>query len=184
MGLQTIVSRRVNLLEAPAVITVAMVHGGVRNNIIPEEVKLEGTIRSLDPAHQQLIHEEIRKVATNIAESAGAIADVEIIVGYPVTYNDPELTAQMAPTLEATAGKGNAEVRLPVTGAEDFSFFAREVPGLFFFLGGMPAGMDEAKAPAHHTPEFYVDDSGLNLGVRALCNLTLDYMKMHQEAGK
>ena len=184
MGLQTIVSRRVNLLEAPAVVTVAMVHGGVRNNIIPEEVKLEGTIRSLDPAQQKFIHEEIRKVATNIAESAGATAEVEIIIGNPVTYNDPALTAQMAPTLEATAGKGNAEIRLPVTGAEDFSFFAREVPGLFFFLGGMPAGTDEANAPAHHTPEFYVDDSGLKLGVRAFCNLTLDYMKMHQEAGR
>ena len=184
MGLQTIVSRRANLLTAPAVITVAMIHGGVRNNIIPEEVKLEGTIRSLDPEQQRFVHDEIRKVATHIAESAGATAEVEILIGNPVTYNDMALTAQMAPTLETTAGEGNAYVRLPVTGAEDFSFYAREVPGLFFFLGGMPAGMDEAKAPAHHTPAFYVDDSGLKLGVRALCNLTLDYMEMHQEAGK
>jgi len=180
MGLQTIVSRRVNLLKAPAVVTVAMVHGGVRSNIIPEEVKLEGTIRSLDPEQQPLIHDEIRKVATNIAESAGATAEVEIIIGNPVTYNDPELTEQMAPTLKATAGEGNAFVRLPVTGAEDFSFYAREVPSLFFFLGGMPAGTDVNKAPAHHTPDFYVDDSGLKLGVRALSNLTLDYMEMHQ----
>lgn len=184
MGLQTIVSRRANLLTAPAVVTVSMVHGGVRNNIIPEEVKLEGTVRSLDPAQQQLIHDEIRKVATNIAESTGATAEVEIFKGYPVTYNDEALTAKMAPTLEATAGAGNAYVRLPVTGAEDFSYYAREVPGLFFFLGGMPAGMDVSKAPAHHTPTFYVDDSGLKLGVRAFCNLTLDYMEMHREAGK
>lgn len=184
MGLQTIVSRKANLLKAPAVVTVAMVHGGVRNNIIPEEVKLEGTIRSLDPEQQPMIHDEIRRVATNIAESAGATAEVEIITGYPVTYNDPDLTAQMAPTLEEAAGKGNAFVRLPITGAEDFSFFAQEAPGLFFFLGGMPAGMNQSKAPAHHTPEFYVDDSGMKLGIRALCNLTIDYIDMHQEAGK
>lgn len=177
IGLQTIVSRNLELLKAPAVVTIGKIEGGVRNNIIPEEVTLIGTIRALDTAMQSQIHRRVREIATHIGESAGAEVTVDIQRGYPVTYNDPELTAQMLGTLERTAGKENVLLRNAVTGAEDFSYLAQEAPGLFIFLGGMPAGTDPDEAAPHHTPDFYVDDSGLLLGVRALTNLTLDYME-------
>ena len=177
MGLQTIVSRNVELLKAPAVVTIGKIQGGVRNNIIPEEVSMIGTIRALDTAMQSKIHQRIREIATNIGESAGAEVTVTIDPGYPVTYNDPALTAQMLPTLERTAGKENILLRNAVTGAEDFSYLAQEAPGLFVFLGGMPATTDPEDAAPHHTPDFYVDDSGLKLGVRTLSNLALDYME-------
>ncbi len=176
MGLQTIVSRNLELLKAPAVVTIGKIEGGVRSNIIPEEVTMIGTIRSLEPEMQDKIHKRIREIATKIGESAGAEVEVNISRGYPVTYNDPELTAQMLPSLEETAGKENVFLRNAVTGAEDFSYFAQEVPGLFIFLGGMPADMKPEEAAPHHTPDFYIDDSGLKLGVRTLCNLTIDYM--------
>ena len=177
MGLQTIVSRNVELLKAPAVVTIGKIEGGVRNNIIPEEVTLIGTIRALDTAMQSQMHRRIREIATNIGESAGAEVTVDIQRGYPVTYNDPELTAQMLPTLQRTAGQENVFLRQAVTGAEDFSYLAQEAPGLFLFLGGMPVGTNPEEAAPHHTPDFYVDDSGLKLGVRALSHLTLDYME-------
>ena len=179
-GLQNIISRQTKLTKEAAVISVGKISGGVRNNIIPEEVELVGTIRTLDTDMQDLIHEKIHLTATKIAESAGATADVEITRGYPVTFNDPALTAQMLPTLQATAGKKNVLLVNAITGAEDFSFFARKVPGLFLFVGGMPKGMNPDKAAPHHTPDFYIDESGMKLGVRTLCNLTLDYMKMSQ----
>jgi metal-dependent amidase/aminoacylase/carboxypeptidase family protein len=135
-----------------------------------------GTIRTLDTEMQKIIHEKIRLTATNIAESWGASAEVTIEKGYPVTVNDPELTAQMLPTLQRTAGPDNVILSKAKTGAEDFSFFANEVPGLFLFVGGMPKGKDPAQAGPHHTPDFYIDESGMQLGVKTLCNLTLDYM--------
>lgn len=179
-GLQTIVSRQTELTKEAAVISVGMIKGGVRNNIIPEEVEMIGTIRTLDTDMQKKIHEKIRLTATKIAESMGATADVDIQIGYPVTYNDPELTAKMAPTLERVAGKDKVQVVNAITGAEDFSFFQKEVPGLYFFLGGKPleAGNDGPKLGGHHTPDFYIDESGLVLGVKAMLNLTLDYMEM------
>ena len=180
-GLQNIISRQTNLTEEAAVISVGKIQGGVRNNIIPEEVEMIGTIRTLDVDMQDLIHEKIRLTATKIAESAGAVAEVDITRGVPVTYNDPELTGLMLPTLMRTAGEDHVLLRKATTGAEDFSFFAKEVPGLFLFLGGMPKGKDPAEAGPHHTPDFYVDDSGMELGVRLLCNLTLDYMAMQEE---
>jgi len=179
-GLQTIVSRQTELTKEAAVISVGMIKGGVRNNIIPEEVEMIGTIRTLDTDMQKKIHEKIRLTATKIAESMGATADVDIQIGYPVTYNDPELTTKMAPTLERVAGKDQVQVVNAITGAEDFSFFQKEVPGLYFFLGGKPleAGDDGPKLGGHHTPDFYIDESGLVLGVKTMLNLTLDYMEM------
>ena len=177
MGLQTIVSRNLELLKAPAVVTIGKIEGGVRNNIIPEEVTLIGTVRALDTAMQSQVHRRIREIATNIGKSANAEVTVDIQLGYPVTYNDPDLTAQMLPTLERTAGKDNILLRNAVTGAEDFSFLAQEAPGLFVFLGGMPAGTDPEEAAPHHTPDFFVSDDALKLGVRTLSNLTLDYMQ-------
>ncbi|GAB3828462.1 hypothetical protein GCM10028895_42040 [Pontibacter rugosus] len=174
-GLQTIISRQTELTEDAAVITVGMIHGGVRNNIIPEEVQMEGTIRTLDKDMQKKIHDKIRLTATNIAESA-ATAEVEIEEMAAITYNEPALTEKMLPTLQATAGKGKVVLMNAMTGAEDFSYFQQEIPGLYLFVGGMPKGQDPAKAPAHHTPDFYVDESGMKLGVKTLTNLTLDYM--------
>ncbi len=180
IGLQTIVSRQVALTDAAAVISVGKIQAGVRNNIIPESAEMVGTIRTLDPKMQKIIHEKIRHTATKIAESAGATVDVDIQIGVPVTYNDPELTRAMLPTLFATAGEENVIVRPAVTGAEDFSFYALEVPGLFFFLGGMPIGMNPLDAAPHHTPDFYLDESGFDLGVKALAYLALDYIEANK----
>ena len=180
MGLQTIVSRQMDLTKEPVVISIGKISGGVRSNIIPEEVTMLGTIRTLDTAMQRSVLEKIRHTVTTIAESQNAIAEVEIDKGYPVTFNDIELTRQMLPTLYEAAGEENVVVTKPLTGAEDFSFFAQEVPGLYFLLGGMPKGMSSADASQHHTADFYVEDSSLMLGVRTLSYLTLDYMYQHR----
>ncbi|NHE58350.1 amidohydrolase [Cyclobacterium plantarum] len=179
MGLQTIVSRNVKIIEIPAIVTIGAIHGGVRHNIIPEEVEMIGTIRTYSEAQQTLIHRRIREIGENIAESAGATAEINIKKMYPVTFNDPELTAMMLPSLEKVAGKDNVWLHDPVTGAEDFSFYQKEKPGLFIFLGGMPADADPETAPSHHTPDFYLDESGFVLGVRALSQLAVDYMGMN-----
>ncbi|MCA6073688.1 amidohydrolase [Fulvivirga sedimenti] len=175
-GLQTIVSRKMELVNEAAVVSVGSIHGGVRNNIIPEEVMLDGTFRSLDEDMRLIIEEQIRLKATKIAESMGATAEVTIYPGNPVTYNDPELTARMLPALEWAAGKENVELRKAVTGAEDFALFAKEAPGLYFWLGGMPEGVAVEDAAPHHTPDFYVDDSRLEVGVKALSMLALNYL--------
>lgn len=178
MGLQTVVSRQTELTKEAAVISVGKIQGGVRNNIIPEECELVGTIRTLDVGMQEKIHEDIRRTASLIAESAGAVAEVDIQIGYPVTYNDPDLTRKMINTMFNTAGEENVRVVAARTGAEDFSFFAQKVPGLYWFLGGKdPAA---AEATGHHTPDFYIVETGLMLGVKMMCNMTLDYMNMGQ----
>jgi amidohydrolase len=177
-NLQTIVSRNINITENPAVVTIGAIKGGNRSNIIPESVEMLGTLRSLTPADEKILVERVKQIATKTAEAQGATAEVKIPYSshYPVTYNDPALTQQMLPSLKKTAGAENVLLRPPVTGAEDFSFYQEKVPGMFIFLGGMPKGADPLKAPSHHTPDFYIDESGFTLGVKALCNLTLDYM--------
>jgi amidohydrolase len=177
LGLQTIVSRQINLPEAPAVITIGAIHGGVRSNIIPDEVEMIGTIRTFEPAMRTDIHERIRKTAALIAQSGGATAEVTIDPGYPVTFNDPNLTAQMVPVLETVAGKGHAVVMPPSTGAEDFSYYQQKIPGLYFFLGVTPCGSDCQKAPMLHSPRFFADESALVLGIRSLAHLTVSYME-------
>lgn len=174
-GLNTIVSRNVVLIENPAVVSVGSIHGGNRHNIIPEDVKLIGTIRTLDIEQRNLVHERIKAIATKIAESAGAEAEVFIENGYPVLINDPELTQKMLPSLINAAGREHTKERTVVMGAEDFSYFAQEVPGFFFFLGGMQAGKSLSEVAAHHTPDFYLDESGFILGVKAFCNIVMDY---------
>ncbi len=174
LGLQTIVSRQLDLTNEAAVITVGKFTSGVRNNIIPEEAEMIGTIRTLDTAMQRQVHERIRRTATSIAESAGATADVQIKIGYPVTYNNPELTARMLPSLEKAAGEQNVRVIKAMTGAEDFSFYAQKVPGLFFFLGARPKDVDALDASQHHTPDFYIDESGFTVGMKALAQLVVD----------
>lgn len=177
-GLQTIVSRQSELPKAPVVITVGKFNSGVRPNIMPEEAMLEGTIRTLDSKMQQETHDRIKKMATGIASTYGASADVHIDTKTLVTYNDPALVKLMAPSLETAAGKNNVSEREWVTGAEDFSYFGTKAPSFFFFIGGMPKGADKSKAPPHHTPDFYVDDSQLDLGVKTFCQLVFDYAKL------
>ena len=178
MGLQTIVSRNVELTEGAAVVSVGRITGGVRANIIPEQVELEGTLRALNDDTRALLRERVRAVATQIAGAMGATAEVTVPdgVAYPVTFNDPELTARMLPSLQRAAGADKVVLRPAVTGAEDFSFFAQEAPGLFVFLGGRDPAMPAAQAPGHHTPEFQIDDRGLDLGVRVMAGLALDYL--------
>lgn len=178
MGLQTIVSRNVELTDGAAVVTVGRIHGGVRANIIPEQVELEGTLRALNEETRTLLRERVRSVATQIAGAMGATAEITVPdgVAYPVTFNDPELTARMLPTLQRAAGAENVVLRPAVTGAEDFSFFAQQAPGLFVFLGGRDPALPESQAPGHHTPEFQIDDRGLDLGVRVMAGLALDYL--------
>lgn len=177
-GLQTVVSRRTELTKEAAVVSIGKIEGGVRSNIIPEEVRMVGTIRTLDGTMQDRVHEEIRRTAPNIAASMGATATVEIDRGYPVTVNDPALTRAMVPTLARVAD--STKTINPITGAEDFSYFAREVPGLYVFVGGMPRGMDPKDAAPHHTPDFYVDEAGLPYGVRTLVHLAADYLAAQQ----
>jgi amidohydrolase len=177
-SLQTIVSRNVNVTENPAVVTIGSIHGGVRSNIIPEQVDMRGTIRTLSREDEQLVHRRIREIVVKTAEAAGAeaVVDIPYASRYPVTYNDPALTERMLASLQRSAGKENVILRPPVTGAEDFSFYQEKVPGLFYFLGGMPKGKDPLTTPSHHTPDFFIDESGLKLGVTSLVNLTFDYM--------
>lgn len=179
LGLQTIVSRNVDLTESAAVVSVGKITSGVRSNIIPEELEMAGTIRTLDKKVQEMIHNRVKQITTNIAESAGATAEINITKQTLITYNDPTLTEKMLPTLEAVAGKNNVILTPAATGAEDFSYYQDKIPGLFFFLGGMPKGKNPAETASHHTPDFYIDEGGFVLGMKAMSELTIDYMEMN-----
>lgn len=181
MSLQTIVSREIKLIDDAAVVTVGSIHGGNRSNIIPDSVELVGTIRTLNSAAREHIYDAMARKVKGIADSMGAKATLTLPLdfSYPITYNDPDLTQSMLPTMQRTAGVENTILSKPVTGAEDFSFFQEKVPGLYVWVGGKPLDVPEEESPAHHTPEFYVDDEGLKLGVELLTNFTLDYMAMH-----
>ncbi|HEX8660128.1 MAG TPA: amidohydrolase [Hymenobacter sp.] len=176
LGLQTIVSRQVKLIDDAAVVTVGTLNAGVRYNVIPPDVEMSGTIRALSPEVQKQIWASIRRIATNIAESAGATADVSIEPYVPVTTNDPALTAQMLPTLRTVAGPTHVREIKAVTGAEDFSFYQEKVPGLFLFVGGMTPGTNPATTADHHTAGFRIDEGGLTLGVKTLATLAADYL--------
>ena len=175
-SIQTIVSRSMKLTDAAVVVTIGSIHGGVRSNIIPENLYMLGTIRTLDANMRTTVHKRLREIVQNIAEANNAEATLSIDEGYPITYNEPALFDQMIPTLNRIAGDGNVNIIPAITGAEDFSFYQEKIPGLFFFVGGCPTGSDPSKAAPHHTPDFYVDDSGMLLGIKAMTALTLDYM--------
>lgn len=177
LGLQMIVARQTELTNEAAVISVGKISGGVRENIIPNEVTMVGTIRTLDEEMKTEILRRIHQTATHIAESSGATAEVVIENGALVTYNDPTFTAEMLPTLQKTAGEENVVLSKAITGAEDFSFYAKEVPSLFVFLGGMDPEMDPDEAPGHHTPDFIIDERGLKLGVELYVNVAMDYLR-------
>ena len=174
-GLQMIVARESELTKAPVVITVGRINGGVRENIISEEMTMSGTIRTLDSAMQKDVHNKIRLTATKIAESMGATAEVLIDNKTLVTYNTPDLVKRMLPSLEKAAGKENVLESEWTTGAEDFSFFGEKAPAFYFFVGGMPKGKDPKTAAAHHTPDFFIDDSRMDVGVKAFANIVFDY---------
>jgi amidohydrolase len=178
LGLQTIPSRQLDSTVAPSIVTVGAIHGGVRNNIIPDQVEMIGTIRSLDAKMRDDIHARIKRTAEDIAKSGGATAEVTITNGYPITYNDPALTEKMVPTLRRVAGAQNTRLVNAVLGAEDFSFFQQKVPGLFFWIGTRPPDQTPEQAASNHSPLFYVDERGLLLGVRALAHLAVDYLSM------
>lgn len=177
-GLQNIVSRQMELTKAPVVITVGKINGGVRNNIIPDECTMYGTIRTLDSGMQKDVFKRIRQTVINIAEASGASTDVSFDTKTLVTYNTPELVKKMIPSLQSAAGVQNVAEREWVTGAEDFSYYGTKAPSFFFYLGGMPKGIDPKKAPPHHTAEFYIDESGMKTGIQAFCDLVIDYMNM------
>jgi amidohydrolase len=182
LGLQTIVSRQLNITLQPAIVTVGQFEAGTRDNIIPDSARLVGTIRSFDEEMRKQIHERLTRTAQNIAASAGATAEVRINTGYPVTANDPALTARMLPTLQRVGGKNLLEIPKN-TVAEDFSFFANAVPGEFIMLGITPADQ-VGKAAANHSPKFFVEESALVTGVRALANLAADYLFSTPASGR
>ena len=176
-GLQSIISRNSDLTKAAAVISVGSIQSGIRFNIIPETAQLIGTIRTLDSEMKEIIRQRLNTLVPSIAEAYGGKATVKIQDGAPITYNDPNLTNQMVPTIERVLGKKNVEFIDAVTGAEDFSYFQLKIPGFYFFLGGTPLNIPEADAPSHHTPEFFVDDSALEYGVNVLTAMAKDYLK-------
>ena len=181
LGLQTIVSRQINVTQEPAVITIGGIDGGNRFNIIPDKVEMVGTIRTFDEKMRDDIHKRVKLTVESIAAASGATATVTIDKPYDVTINDQALTERMLPTLQRVAGESNVKLRAKITGSEDFSFFARQSPGLFIFLGGTPKGTDMSKVAYNHSSRFFVEDSAMKLGVRALLNLTVDYMESSQE---
>lgn len=177
-GFQNIVSRQSELTKAPVVITVGKITSGVRSNIIPEDLLMEGTVRTLDSKMQEDVHARMKLTAEKIAEASGATADFKIDTKTEVTFNNVDLVKMMVPSIEAAAGKQNVMETEWTTGAEDFSFFGDKAPAFFFFLGGMPIGQDPKTAPAHHTPDFFIDDSKLDVGVKVFCQLVFDYPKL------
>jgi amidohydrolase len=184
-SLNTVVSRRINIINNPAVVSVGLVEAGTRNNIIPEDAMIMGTIRTFDPELRKEIYDEIRQIAQGVALGTGTDISVEFDVGgfYPVTFNNYELVEKMEQSLiEASEGKF-MKSNTPVTGAEDFSYFSQEIPGLYFWLGVNKPGVgldaanfgDSSEAAGNHSPYFLVDDSALDEGVKAMTYLALDY---------
>lgn len=179
-GIQTIVSRQSQLTKEAVVITIGRMQAGVRENIIPEEAMMAGTIRTLDADMQKIVHEKLRLTATKIAESSGATAEVTIDSKTPITYNDIALTEKMVGSLQKAVGTENVLRMNAVTGAEDFAYYQQKIPGLFIYVGAMLPEKTQATAPAHHTPDFMIDERGILPGLKAMLQLTIDYMFMPQ----
>jgi amidohydrolase len=182
MGLQTIVSRHMNVTQEPSVVTVGVFHGGNRDNIIPDDVKMEGTIRTFDEEQRGEIHGHVKRITEMIAAAGGAKASVQIKRGYDVVVNDPALTRMAVPTLARIAGEANVGIVDKVCGAEDFSFYQKVVPGFFFRVGCTPPERDLRAAAPNHSPRFYVDEGCLKLGLKALSALALDWLSANAES--
>jgi amidohydrolase len=177
LGLQTIISRRVDITKEPSVVTVGMFHGGNRGNIIPDDVKMEGTIRTFDETQRKEIHEHVKRITEMIAAAGGAKATVQIERGYDVTVNDPALMEFSIPTLARVAGEANVGVVDKVCGSEDFAFYQKVVPGIFIRVGCTPPDRDLRASAPNHSPRFYVDEGCLGLGVKTLSCLALDWLQ-------
>ena len=175
-SLQTIVSRSLPLTEAGAVVTIGSIHGGVRSNIIPEDLYMLGTIRTLDNGMKATVLKRLEEIVHNVAKSNNIESKITYLVSYPITFNDPYLYEEILPTLERVNGKKNVHLMKAITGAEDFSYFQEKVPGTYFFIGGQKPGVDLSTVAPHHTPDFYVDDSAISTGIRSMIGLTLDYI--------
>ncbi len=175
-ALQTVVSRQTDVTQDPVVVTVGQFQAGVRNNIVPESAYLAGTIRTFDPKVRSQVHEKIQRIVSHTAQSQGATATIEIDPGVPVTFNDEQLTKQLVPSLEAVYGQQNVMQMTPVTGAEDFSFFQEQIPGLFFYIGARPEGVPASQLISNHSPYFYTDEGALRPAVHAMSRLALDYL--------
>ncbi|MDO5610503.1 MAG: amidohydrolase [Pseudomonadota bacterium] len=177
-SLQSTISRRTDISALPAVVTIGAIHGGIRNNIIPDDVKMLGTLRTFDDGQRKRIVADMKNVIESVAHAHGAKGQLDIgdEAGNPVTYNNPELTTRILPSLQAVAGTGKVIETPLIMGAEDFSYYAKEVPGVFFFVGATKPGIDPLTAPSNHSPQFDVDESALDLGLRAMLQLTLDYL--------
>jgi amidohydrolase len=176
---QTVVSRRSNISRQPAVVSFGSVHGGIRYNIIPDSVQLVGTIRTFDDDMRTRIHADLDNVANHVAAAHGATVttDIPVGTGNPVTVNDPRLTARILPSLQAVVGANNVYEPPLQMGAEDFAYYAKEVPSMFFFVGATSQGIDPASAPSTHSPKFMLDESSLDVGLRAMLQVTLDYLE-------
>jgi len=183
LGLQTIISRQVDVSLEPAVLSIGAIRGGIRDNIIPDTVEMLGTVRTFDEAMRADIRARIRNTVELIAKSAGGTAQVEFDSAYPVTVNDVALTERMVPTLERVAGKANVFLGQKITGYEDFSHYQQKIPGFFYFVGITPSGVDRKQSAPNHSPHFFVDESALLLGMRSLVHLTLDYMASTTQPG-
>ena len=175
-SLQTIVSRSLPLTEAGAVVTIGSIHGGVRSNIIPEDLYMLGTIRTLDNGMKATVLKRLEEIVHNVAKSNNIESKITYLVSYPITFNDPYLYEKILPTLERVNGKKNVHLMKAITGAEDFSYFQEKVPGTYFFIGGQKPDVDLSTVAPHHTPDFYVDDTAISTGIRSMVGLTLDYI--------
>ena len=175
-SLQTIVSRSLPLTEAGAVVTIGSIHGGVRSNIIPEDLYMLGTIRTLDKTMKSIVLKRLEEIVLNVAKSNNIEAKITHLVSYPITFNDPYLYEEVLPTLERVNGENNVHLMKAITGAEDFSFFQEKIPGIYFFIGGQKPEVDLSTVAPHHTPDFYVDDSATATGIRSMVGLTIDYL--------
>ncbi len=176
-SLQTIVSRNLPLTKAAAVLTIGSIHGGVRSNIIPENLYMLGTIRTLDSNMRKIVLKRLEEIVYNISKVNNTKSKITYLVSYPITFNDPNLYNQMLLTLKKVNGENNVNFMDAITGAEDFSFFQEKVPGMYFFIGGAKKGTDPKLAAPHHTPDFYVDDSAMITGLKSMSFLALDYLR-------
>jgi amidohydrolase len=181
LGLQTVVSRQIDLTASPAIVTVATINGGVRNNIIPDSVVMTGTIRTFDETQRQQIPALVKRTAESIAAASGATAIVDASVGGTITYNDPALVDRMRPTVERVVGTGISGAKVlagpPTTTSEDFSLYQAQVPGIFMFLGVTPEGSDPSRAAPNHSPKFFADERALPIGVRLLSEMAVDFLE-------
>jgi amidohydrolase len=176
-AMQTVVSRQLDITLNPAVVSVGIIKGGIRNNIIPDSVEMIGTIRTFDAAQKQQIFDAMKRLVQNTAEASGATATFGYEGYYnPVTYNNPELTARVLPSLRKVVGAANVKEIPLITGAEDFAFYGEKIPAFFFMVGVTPKGTDVLTAPSNHSPLFYLDETAIPLATRAMINVAVDYL--------